>query len=52
MPECDSTGVTGTTPLGFTGMYNGTGRPTGVNIQNTGYKSTLWLCLTEIEKRN
>jgi len=42
MPECDSqTGPGGSqTPLGFIGTYQGTGRPQGVNIQNTGYRSS------------
>nr|KAG5704543.1 hypothetical protein BaRGS_003854 [Batillaria attramentaria] len=46
MPECDSATGTGgsltggNSPLGFTGTFQGTGRPAGANIQNTGYRSS------------
>jgi len=46
MPECDSvTGqpgnpLTGTgKPIGLIGTYDGTGRPAGSNVQNTGYRN-------------
>ncbi|KAK7493781.1 hypothetical protein BaRGS_00014922 [Batillaria attramentaria] len=46
MPECDSATGTGgsltggNSPLGFTGTFQGTGRPAGANIQNTGYRTS------------
>jgi len=47
MPECDSaTGQPGSsmtgaqTPLGFIGKYAGTGRPNGIDVSQTGYRSS------------